>query len=272
MKKRSFKELFARLAELVRHRLLIQSLVARELKARYRGSFLGFLWSFLNPLLLMLVYTLVFSVYLRFGMENYHVFLFCGLLPWLWFSSSMLEGTNSIITGSNLVKKVLFPAEVLPTVVVISNLVHFILGLPILIIFVLMADLSIGWNAAALPLILLIQLLFTLGLVFGLSALAVFYRDIQQILGNLMTLWFFISPIIYSLDQVTSTQMGSKYLATFFFNPMTYFMTAYHNMFFYADRALNWRHLGIIALISIFVFFGGYAIFNHFRSSLSEAI
>ncbi len=137
--------------ELYRYRALIAVLVSRDLKARYRGSVLGFMWSMLNPFLMMLVYWLVFSIYLRNGMENYHVYLFCGLLPWVWFSASLLEGCSSIISGANLVKKVMFPAEILPLVVVISNLIHFFFGLPILAGFLVIYRISPGPQSARIP-------------------------------------------------------------------------------------------------------------------------
>ena len=122
--------MLANLRELVRYRGLIQTLVTRELKARYRGSVLGFFWSFVNPLLLLLVYTLVFTVIIPRGelldLEPYAVFLFCGLLPWTWFSSSLSDGANVLIINGNLIKKVMFPAEILPVVAVVSNLIHFL--------------------------------------------------------------------------------------------------------------------------------------------------
>src|SRR5919107_4784400 len=127
------------LAALVRYRGLIQSLVARELKARYRGSVLGFFWSFINPLLLLLVYTFVFTVVMPSAQDArvrpYPLFMFCGILPWTWFSSSLLESAGVLISGGNLIKKVLFPAEILPIVTVLANLVHFLLGLSILAVF-----------------------------------------------------------------------------------------------------------------------------------------
>ena len=124
----------------VRYRGLIQSLVARELKARYRGSVLGFFWSFINPLLLLLVYSFVFTTSCRTdveGLQPYALFMFCGILPWTWFSSSLTEASGSLIAGGNLIKKVLFPAEVLPIVSVLANMVHFFLGLPILLAFLI---------------------------------------------------------------------------------------------------------------------------------------
>src|SRR5437016_5045275 len=127
--------MFANLSNLIRYRGLIQSLVARELKARYRGSVLGFVWSFVNPLLLLLIYSFVFTTVLpneTKGIQPYALFMFCGILPWTWFSSSLSDAAGSLIAGGNLIKKVLFPAEVLPLVSVLTNMVHFFLGLPIL--------------------------------------------------------------------------------------------------------------------------------------------
>ena len=124
------------LARLTRYRGLIQSLVARELKARYRGSVLGFFWSFINPLLLLLVYSFVFSYVMPAAhderIEPYALFMFCGILPWTWFSSSLAESAGVLISGGNLIKKVLFPAEILPIVTVLANMVHFFFGLIIL--------------------------------------------------------------------------------------------------------------------------------------------
>src|SRR6476660_1863469 len=129
------------LRALFRYRGLIQTLVVRDLKARYRGSVLGFFWSFINPLLLLLIYSFVFTVVLPGThpkeLEPYALFMFCGILPWTWFSSSLLEASNVLIAGGNLIRKVLFPAEVLPLVTVFSGLVHFALGLPILALFLI---------------------------------------------------------------------------------------------------------------------------------------
>src|SRR5918995_4011776 len=135
-----WRSMLRNLARLGRYRGLIQSLVARELKARYRGSVLGFFWSFFNPLLLLLVYSFVFNVVLKQRNEYvqpYALFLFCGLLPWTWFATSLTESSGVLIAGGNLIKKVLFPAEVLPIVTVLSNMVHFLLGLPILAAFLI---------------------------------------------------------------------------------------------------------------------------------------
>src|SRR4030081_2600200 len=189
------------LRRLLRYRSLISSLVARELKARSRGSALGFVWSFINPLLLLLIYSFVFTTVMpntTEGVQPYQLFMFCGILPWTWFSSSLAESANSLISGGNLIKKVLFPAEVLPLVSVLTNMVHFFLGLPILVAFlVIYHQYPVPANLLWFPVAVFIQLLFTSALALILAALAVHFRDIKDILSNLLTLWFFATPIIY---------------------------------------------------------------------------
>src|SRR3954471_3755310 len=166
--------MFHNLANLVRYRGLIQSLVARDLKARYRGSVLGFVWSFVNPLLLLLIYSFVFTRIMPTqtqGIQPYALFMFCGILPWTWFSSSLSEAAGSLIAGGNLIKKVLFPAEILPLVSVLANMVHFFFGLPILIVFLVYYQRwPDAWDLLWFPVTVLVQLVFTAGLALMLSA------------------------------------------------------------------------------------------------------
>jgi lipopolysaccharide transport system permease protein len=267
--------------ELYRYRALIAILVSRDLKARYRGSVLGFMWSMLNPFLMMLVYWLVFSIYLRNPMENYHVYLFCGLLPWLWFSASMLEGCSSIISGANLVKKVMFPAEILPLVVVLSNLIHFFFGLPILAGFLIFYRIVPGQNILAFPLVVVIQFIFTFGLVLALSALSVHLRDIQQILTNLVTLWFFMTPIVYRMVDLNLDNQPRIIYIVMNMNPMKHIMSAYHRMFLQtiSDRGnsifnlpLPWTGLLAVTVLSFFLLMFSWRIFNRFKTGFSEEI
>src|SRR4029077_17020252 len=214
--------MFAHLRDLPKYRGLIQSLVVRDLKARYRGSVLGFFWSFINPLLLLLIYTFVFTVVLpgthSKEIEPYALFMFCGILPWTWFSSSLLESSNSLIAGGNLITKLLFPSEILPLVSVLANMAHFFLGLPILIAFLFYYrrwpdGLDLFW----FPLTVLVQLIFTIGLALILWALTVHFRDIRDILSNVLTLWFFATPIIYWIKEAPG--LGKQVLDL---NPMTH--------------------------------------------------
>src|SRR5437868_12407370 len=157
------------LATLYRYRQLLAALTARDLKARYRGSILGFFWSLANPLLLLAVYTIVFTIFFpQQKINNYPLFLFAGILPWTFLSAAVLESTNSISSNAGLIKKVMFPAEALPLVVVFSHLVHFVLALPILLlalgIYVALGQASISWTLALVPLLMLFQTIFVAGI------------------------------------------------------------------------------------------------------------
>jgi homopolymeric O-antigen transport system permease protein len=264
--------LFSNLAQLIRYRGLIQSLVARELKARYRGSVLGFFWSFINPLLLLLVYTFVFRFVLvgtqPKEIEPYPVFLFCGLLPWTWFSSSLAESANVLISGGNLIKKVLFPAEVLPIVTVLSNLVHFCFGLVILAGFLIAFHRPLEFTELLwFPVVLIVQLTLTLGLAFFLSALTVHFRDIKDILANLLTFWFFATPIIYPMIKTPSLAKTMLNL-----NPFTHLAISYQEILFYPGPFGHWAWLLALWGISLVVFLFGYWVFDRLRDSFAEEV
>lgn len=260
------------LAKLFRFRGLIQTLVVRDLKARYRGSVLGFFWSFFNPLMLLLIYTFVFTKVLvgihPAEMEPYALFMFCGILPWTWFSSSLLESSNTLIAGGNLIKKVLFPAEVLPIVTVLANMVHFFLGLPILAAFVLyyqrpVDPLELLW----FPVIVLVQLVLTTGLALFLSALTVHFRDVKDLLGNLLTLWFFSTPIIYPM--LTAPEDLRWWLNL---NPMTHLMISYQEVLFFPGPHGHYKWLLALGALSVVVFFAGYFVFDRLRDSFAEEV
>jgi lipopolysaccharide transport system permease protein len=259
------------LGSLLRYRGLIQSLVARELKARYRGSALGFVWSFINPLLLLSIYSFVFTTIIPnddLRTKPYAVFMFCGLLPWTWFAASLTEATSSLITGGNLIKKVLFPAEVLPIVSVLANMVHFLLGLVILAAF--MIAFQHYPNVAALPwfpVVVLIQLIFTLGLALGLSALTVHFRDIRDLLANVLTLWFFATPIIYPYFRPGVR----RFLWLFRLNPFYHLSVSYQEILFF-DHFGHARSLLLLGVLSIAVFLAGYWLFDRLRDSFAEAV
>ena len=254
------------LQEVFRYRSLVNSLILRELKARYRGSVLGFLWTFLNPLLLLAVYALVFNVYFRIQMEHYAGFMFTGLLPWIWFSSSLMEGTNAITSGGSLITKVLFPGQLLPLVKVGSNLMNFLLSLPILFVFLGFMGIFPGWTLCWLPLVLLIHFAFIAGLVLGLATLNVFLRDIQHILANLLTLWFFLTPILYPLSQVPGP--FKKFVLL---NPAALFTLGYQDIFFYRRSPDPW-HLIPSLILSIFMLGLGIVLFEHYKETLAEKL
>lgn len=287
------------LRNLFRHRVLIQSLVVRELKARYRGSVGGYLWSFLNPLLLLAVYTIVFTTIFAppraTGADTapYALFLFCGLLPWTWFAASLTDAANSLIEGGNLIKKLIFPAEVLPVVSVLANGVHYLLGLPVyLIIWLLFKGDSFAAGLTLhflwLPLVILTQLILSLGLGLILAALAVHFRDIRDILANTLTLWFFLTPIIYSQqflwDQaaIARAEYEQGIDATYNwvpgavarlldFNPMSHIMEGYHKAIF-EGALIPWKRLPVTLVVSLIVLWVGYWFFDRLRDSFPEEV
>jgi len=262
---------FSNLGSLLRYRGLIQSLVARELKARYRGSALGFVWSFVNPLLLLSIYSFVFTTVMPNDNQEtrpFPVFLFCGLLPWTWFAASLTEATSSLITGGNLIKKVLFPAEILPIVSVLANMVHFLLGLVILAVFM------IGFRhypgIAALPwfpLVLAVQLVFTLGLALALSALTVHFRDVRDLLANVLTIWFFATPILYPYF----TRNVARFLTLFRLNPFYHLAVSYQEILFFGQFG-HGRSLLLLGALSVVMFLCGYWLFDRLRDSFAEAV
>ena len=264
--------MFANLAKLLRYRGLILSLVARELKARYRGSVFGFVWSFINPLLLLSIYSFVFAVVIpglhTTDIEPYALFMFCGILPWTWFSSSLLEGSGSLLAGGNLIKKVLFPAEILPITSVLANMVHFFLGLPILIAFLIYFrrwpdPLDLVW----FPVVVIVQLIFSAALALLFSALMVHFRDLRDILSNLLTLWFFSTPIIYSMREAPGL---SKRLLDL--NPMTHLIVSYQEILFFPGAIGHWKWLLALGGFSIVLFLACYWLFDRLRDSFAETV
>jgi len=277
MQEKAVGRLVRNLRELYKYRVLIQNLVARELKARYRGTVLGFLWSFFNPLLLMIVYTAVFGFIIRprdpaFDQSPwlYALFLFCGILPWVWFSSSSLESANVLMIHGNLIKKILFPAEVLPVVTVTSNFVHFSFGLPILLLFIPIFGKTYTAYILFLPLVIIVQYVFTLGLSLLIASLTVHFRDIRDILANWLTFWFFATPIVYPMS--FDTIQKSSLLRTFLnLNPMTHIMQGYQNCLFFGSM-IRWKRLGVTFLVALVLFVIGYTVFDRLRDSFPEEV
>lgn len=265
------------------YRVLIQTLVARELKARYRGSVLGFFWSFANPLLLLLVYTFVFSVVLPARFEgiddNYALFLFCGLLPWTWFSAALTESSNALLANGNLIKKVLFPAEVLPVVAVLANMVHFFLALPILVgALALFSSAEVGvTDVLWFPVVVAVQFVLTLGLGLLLAALTVHFRDVKDLLANVLTLWFFATPILYPWTVVAERgpsigglPPAGKVLMDL--NPFAHIAISYQEILFFDGPFGHWKWLLALAFAGVVLFLAAYGLFDRLRDSFAEEV
>lgn len=260
------KRFIGHFRDLYKYRALISALVVRGLRARYRGSVLGFFWTFLNPLLLMLVYLLVFSTVMKIGIKNYSVFLFAGLLPWTWFATALTDGVGSIVSGSNLITKVLFPPQVLPTVSVLINMMNYIFTLPLLLLFLFISKMPLGFPFLAIIPVILIQLVLTMGATLIVAAVNVYFRDLQQIVANFLMLGFFVTPILYPLSQVPE-----KVRFIFYLNPMTVLFRSYQWIFYY-NVFPDWLHLLYLLAGSFVVLFIGVYVFERLKEAFPEFI
>jgi ABC-type polysaccharide/polyol phosphate export permease len=265
------------LRELWQYRELIRNLVARDLKVRYKSSVLGIAWSWLNPLLMMVVYTVLFTVFLRRdSILHYPVFLLCGLLPWQFFSGSILQATGSIVGNAHLIKKVYFPREVLPISIVLSNLVNFLIALPVFFALALaFGVLPTVWGLL-LPVTILIQVAFTIGLALILATLNVFYRDTQIILNVVMLAWFFLTPVFYPIHTVPreATVLGITFNAQLWLrrvNPVASFIASYRDLLYWgAPTGLDF--LLRIAVTALIVLVLGYLVFLRYSSRFGEEV
>ncbi|MBW1669087.1 MAG: ABC transporter permease [Deltaproteobacteria bacterium] len=212
--------------ELLNYRYLLFNLVYKQVKLKYRGSFLGFLWSLLNPLSMIIVYTVAFKYIIRIKMENYVIFLLAGVLPWSFVVNSLNMATSCIIDNGNLIKKVFFPREIIPISTVAFNLVQLLLAY-IVFVPILAYWKGLSLSLAFLPVLLFLHFLFTLGLSLLLSAVTIYFRDIKHLVEVLLMLAFWVTPIIYPLSMVPE-----RFHILMWLNPMTVFTLAYQKLIY----------------------------------------
>lgn len=217
-----------RIKEIYAYREMILSLVKRDLKGRYKGSVLGFFWTFLNPLLQLAVYTMVFSRIMRAGIEDYYLFLFVALIPWIFFSTSLSGGAGCILAQQDMVKKIYFPREVLPISHVTSQFVNMLLSFLVVFPVLLFSGHSLrAETLLCLPLIMIAEYMMALGFSMVMSAVTVYIRDFEYILGIVMLAWQFLTPVMYSMRQIPANMQW-----IFVCNPMTSVITAYRNILY----------------------------------------
>lgn len=255
-----------KLKEIYRFKNLIYNLVARDLKVKYKGSILGFLWSLLNPLIMLIVYTVAFKYIIKIRVENFPLFFLCGFLPWTFLSLSLSMAVSSIKDNANLVKKVYFPREILPLSIVLSNLVQFLLTFLILIPALILFKIKLGFPLLFLPLIILFQLAFTLGLTFMLSSLNVFFSDVRHLLEIFLQIWFWLTPIIYPVDFVPE-----RFQSLYRLNPAVLFVESYRNSLLY-NKWLSSIELISLFLVGVSFLALGYLVFNSYNRRFAEVI
>lgn len=258
--------MFKKIKEVYSYKEMLLNLVRRDLRTRYKGSILGFFWTFLNPLLQLIVYTIVFSEIMRIDIENFYLYLFIGLVPWTFFQSSILGGAGSIIVNKDLVKKVYFPKEVIPISVVTTNFMNMMYTMAIVFLAILFSGLGFNLKILVLPLILFIEYVLVLGITLIVSALTVYFRDLEHIFGILLMAWFYLTPIVYPLDMVPD-----NYLHLFKLNPMTHIIVAYRDILFYNQVPDYETLVSILSYAGIFLVVG-FGVFSCLERGFAEEI
>lgn len=260
-----------KIQELFEYREMIISLVRKDLRGRYKSSALGFLWTFINPLCQIIVYTLVFSQIFRMGIEKYYLFLTVVMIPWVFFSSSVSGGSMAVVSQQDLVKKIYFPREVLPISFVTSCFVNMLLSF--IVVFIVIFISGIGFNPVALlflPLIMIIEYILVLGITMITSACTVYLRDLEHIIGVLMMAWIYLTPVMYDISYVTENA-PSKLVSIFYLNPMTSIAIAYRDILYY-KQIPHMQNLLVAVIIGIVSLIIGSVVFAKLQKNFVEEL
>ena len=252
--------------ELISYREMLRSLIKKDLRSRYRGSVLGFLWTLLNPLFQLLIYSVVFPHLLKVSEKNYPLFVFVGLLPWIFFTSAVSVATTSIVSNSNLIKKIYFPRLVIPFSVSAVSLINMLFGFIIAFAAIIITKTPVGLSLTALPAVILIQFLFVTGLCCIFSSLYVYFRDFEHIVSVLLTAWFYLTPVVYSEDL-----LSGKVKLISSLNPMTRIIYCYRQILLY-NSLPQFSSIAVSAAYAIAVFIMGISLFSILQRRFAEEI
>ena len=251
---------------LYNYRELLKTSVKKEVRSKYKNSFLGVVWSFLNPLLQIVVYAIIFSLILKNKQENYAIFLCCGIIPWTFFSIAINKSAFTMIENGNIIKKVYFPREIIPISVVTAETINFLISSLIILGFTIIGRIGISKYILLYPIILGVQYVIILSFSFIVSSICVYFRDLQHFIGIVLQLLFYAAPIVYSQDAIpTEYQWILKY------NPMTYIINAYRDIFYY-QRFMDFMPLIILIVIGLLACVGSYKIFNKLQKGFAEQL
>ncbi len=260
------------LQKLYIQRGLIRNFVARDLKQRYIGSLMGFFWSVIHPIVLLVSYTFVFHIIFKVrplpetGTTSFPLFLFCSILPWLFFQDTLQRSSTILIDNANLVTKTIFPTEILPLSVLLAAVVNHLIGFAILLGILLFTGVSISFFILWVPAYFFVLMLFTLGLAWMVASLNVFVRDIAQVLNVVLTFWFWFTPIFY-----TSSQFPKRLLFLVQWNPLAHIVIAYRDCLLQM-RLPNLMNLAVLALVSFAVFVAGGMFFRHIKREFVDVL
>lgn len=252
--------------KLYEYRELLKTSIKKDVRGKYKNSFLGVLWSFLYPLFQIAVYAIVFPLIMKSNMPNYTVFLCCGLIPWNFFSTAISRASFTIVENGNIIKKVFFPREILPISVVTSEAVNFVISTIIILAFCLAYGMGLSLFVIFYPLVLLIQYLLLIGISLLVSSITTYFRDLQHFVGIALQLLFYATPIVYAADVIPSNFQWILNL-----NPMTFIIDGYRAIFYYQEQP-DLISLGMTLLISIVLCIIGYLIFNKLQKRFAEEL
>lgn len=251
---------------LYEYRELLKSSIKKDVGGKYKNSVLGVLWSFLYPLLQIAVYAIVFPLIMRSNMENYTVFVCCGLIPWNFFSTAISRSSFTMIENGNILKKVYFPREILPISVVTSEAVNFVISTIIILAFVLGTGMGLTWYVIFYPVILLIQYILLIGISLFVSSITVYFRDLQHFIGIALQLLFYATPIVYATNIIPESYQWILRL-----NPMTFIIDGYRSIFYYQQQP-DFISLGITLLVSLILCVVGYLLFSKLQKKFAEEL
>jgi len=258
------------LKEIYNYRELLKTSVKKEIRGKYKGSFLGILWSFVSPLLMTFVYALVFSYLMRGAeYEHYTTFLIIGILPWTWFTTSIAQGTYTILGNAGIIKKVYFPREILPISVVTSGLVNFLISCIIIALFLIFTGMGFSIYLIYFPFIILTQYILTLGVILITSAINVYVRDLEYIINFLIQLLFYGTPILYSIELFKNAPKVIYWLIKY--NPMSVIISSYRDILYWKKMEYL-VPLGVVFLVSIALLVIGICIFKKLSKGFAEEV
>ncbi|HEY9861178.1 MAG TPA: ABC transporter permease [Candidatus Obscuribacterales bacterium] len=245
---------------------LLRSLVDRDLKLMYKRSALGIAWTLINPLLQLAVFVFVFQVVIPVQIPQYSSYVFIGLLVWTWFQTALYQATGVILGSRSLIRQPRFPVAILPIVIVTTGLLHFLLALPVLVVFLLVDGIKLTPMVLYLPILQILQFAFTVSLSYFLAALNVTFRDTQHTLGVVLQLLFYLTPIFYDLKNIPQ-----KYWYFYGMNPLVHIITAYRQIFLWGVSP-DWLALAIIAVFTAMLLPIGYLVFKRQSARFVEEI
>lgn len=260
-----FKNLYA-------YRELLKTNIKKEIRGKYKGSFLGVLWSFINPLLTTLVYAIVFPYLLRGnGIPNYLIFLIVTIIPWNFFTVVISQGGQCIRNEAGIIKKVYFPREILPISIALSGLINFFISSVIVVCFLVGSGIGLSWNFLFLPIIAIVQMLFSLALVFMISSINVYIKDLEYIVNFIVQMLFYGTPILYGIDTIKDANAPWWVIKLVEINPMTTIMNSYRDILYY-KQMFDLKPFLFVSILSLVLIVIGYLVFKKLEKGFVEEL